>query len=185
MKTSMLPMIMSSHVEPKPKIRNTSIDKFAKEILADLPKLIEEHPEGVHISHMHEWFGEGAARILKACQYLKAHDLVELHQSASKAHYITPVAYIPGIPFPELTELQRKVALYISKTCKAQDATQLRTNYSQLSRILECSYGGLRTCLNRLVSLHYIYLSSPSKPGRQDQLVITLGQILVDHNLDH
>lgn len=171
------------HSSPS-KASRVSIETFAWEVYNDLPKLIEEHVTGVYISHMQEYYGESAARVMKACQILQERGKVVLAQAASNAHYIIPPDYVCPVPFIELTDLQRKLVLYLHRTCRFQHTRQMRTNYSQLARIMNCSYGGLHTCTARLVDLGYLIITEPSKAGKQNQLLITLTGPLLDPHLD-
>lgn len=162
-----------------------SLDTFAYEILADLPRLIEQNPTGVYFSALVDEYGESSARIMKACQVLVGKNLIHLEQAASKAHYIMPIDHKPTVPFIELTDLQRRLVLYLLDVAKQKDAKAIQTNYSQLARIIECSYGGLHTCINRLVALEYLAIEQQSAPGKQNQLILRLTENLLSKSALH
>lgn len=161
-------------------IARLTVDEYAQEIADDLEVLISDHPSGIYISHLQEYYGESISRTNKACQILVQRQVVTLHQAASKAHYIVPTGVELAVPLPELTALQRKLALYLVDICIKHATTRVRTNYSQLSREMHCSYGGLRACLRRLTDLQYLFIESPSLRGKQDEMILSLGQKLVD-----
>lgn len=162
-------------------ILRVSSQAFAEEIQRDLPTLIKEYPGGIYISNLQEMYGESYARTLKAVKMLDALHVITLHQAVSRAHYILPSQYISPIPFPELTALQRDFILYICQLCHKHQTIQVRTNYSELSRILECSYGGLKSCLERLAQLSYLIIIHPSRRGKQSELLIEISQPLKDY----
>lgn len=162
-------------------ILRVSSQAFAEEIQRDLPTLIKEYPGGIYISNLQEMYGESYARTLKAVKMLAVLNVITLHQAVSRAHYILPKDYIPTIPFPELTPLQRDFILYVANLCRKFQTSQVRTNYSELSRILECSYGGLKSCLERLATLQYLAIINPSHRGKQSDLLIEINQPIVDY----
>lgn len=157
--------------------------EFVQEIRDDLPKLIERFPLGIYMADLTSEYGETPARIGRACRILEEEGSIKMLHAASKANYILPQGYTPTIPFMNLTDLQRKLLMYLCKICKEHHTIQIKSNYSQLSRIMSCSYGGLHSCLNRLAALAYIVIDSESQRGRQDMLVVTIGKEMVDYNL--
>lgn len=170
---------MGTDIVPQSPKTTVSIPNFAWEIQQDLPELIRHHPTGVHVSHLHEYYGEPTARIMRAISYLVNKEKVTLHQAVNHSHYILPIGYVPATPHPELTDMQREVMDFIKNTCKAQNAKQLSTNYMQLARVLRRSAGGIRTCLARLEQLGYIQLQLNRLPGTQQTVLI----VPLDHNL--
>jgi hypothetical protein len=165
------------------KLLRVSVESFAHEIQGDLARLIAQNPTGIYFSALADEYGESTARILKACQVLANRQVISVHQAASKAHYILPNNYVVPVPFVELTELQRKLVLYLIKIGRVAKAVQ--TNYSQLARIMGCSYGGLHTCINRLVALEYLQIEQPSAPGKQNQLILRLTDTLLEKAANH
>ena len=154
---------------------------FAREISADLEDLMFQHPTGIYLSNLQDYYGESIARIQKAVDILEGQKSIVKKKSANNSYYILPAS--PDViertgakqKFAGLTVLQVSVVEFLEKECKRQQVTRLRTNYSQLTRILNCSYGGLKQCLQRLVSLEYLRIEEPSKRGKSDQMIIALG----------
>jgi len=165
------------------KLLRVSIEAFAHEIAGDLPRLIETNPTGIYFAALADEYGESTARIMKACQVLEGRRVLTVHQAASKAHYVLPTNYVVPVPFVELTELQRKLVLFLLKI--GQNSKLVQTNYSQLARMMNCSYGGLHTCINRLVALEYLTIEQQSAPGKQNQLVLRLTDTLLDKAANH
>lgn len=163
--------------------KRISIIDYCNEISNDLDELIKEFPYGISVSNLHEYYGESIARTMRAIHILSNQSLVTIHQSTTKAYYIVPTGFKFTVPFPELTELQRKLALYILQLCHKANTNRIQTDFSQLSRIMDCSYGGLRACIKRLTMLGYISLNSPSLRGKQTEMVIAMGKKLVDYKL--
>lgn len=166
------------------RLARLTVAEYAEEIAADLPTLMSEYPSGIYISHLQEYYGESVSRTHRACHILANNQVAALDRAASGAYYITPTGQPLSVPLPELTDLQRRLALFALKLCREHSTTRLRTNYSQLSRRLNCSYGGLRACLRRLSDLKYLSIESPSQRGKQDEMIIAIGQKLVDLHLD-
>lgn len=164
-----------------------SLEAFAHEILVDLPTLIVDHPAGVYFADLQEEYGESTARIMKACQLLASKEQLTIQQAASKAHYVLPKGYKPAVQFIELTELQRRLILFLIDLATKASTRSIQTNYSQLARIMLCSYGGLHTCINRLVALNYLEIVQQSAAGQQNQLILQLTDHLFEQiapNLD-
>lgn len=165
------------------KLLRVSVESFAHEIQGDLARLIVQNPTGIYFAALADEYGESTARILKACQVLESRQVITVHQAASKAHYILPIGYKVATPFVELTELQRRLVLFLLKI--GSQAKVVQTNYSQLARIMECSYGGLHTCINRLVALQYLTIEQHSAPGKQNQLILRLTDTLLEKAANH
>lgn len=149
-----------------------SAQEYAQEIADDLDKLLAEYPAGIYISHLQDYYGESIARTHKACRILEERKAVSLNRSASGAYYILPIGYNSGVDLPELTQLQRKLTLYLLNLCQKHNTQRVKTNYSQLSREMQCSYGGLRACIKRLADLTYLKVETPSLRGKQDKMII-------------
>jgi len=150
---------------------------YAEEVMEDLPKLIASYPTGVRITHLQAYYGETSSRTVKVMYMLAEQGRVHLGRTTSRAQYITPIGYEPPTKFPELTELQRKLLVYILDKCNSHipPASMIKTNYHQLSRIMNSSYGGMRACLKRLIELGYLHMTEQPKSGRQDGMVISIG----------
>lgn len=168
----------------KTSVAKVSVEQFAQELVQDLPKLIAEHPAGVYVHHLHEYYGESPARILRAASLLETSKHIRVEQAANNSHYIVPYDYHPKVQFVELTDLQRRTIEFIIATITEQRAKTLQTNYSQLARLMVCSSGGIRTCLYRLVQLEYLQILSPSKQGKQSELLLALGKKISHPDLD-
>lgn len=161
-----------------------AVADYAREIADDLTTLLQDYPAGIYISHLQEYYGESVSRTHRACHILRDAGVVRLDRAASGAYYIVPSGSPLPTVLPELTELQRKLAVYLTSLCRKYATVRVRTNYSQLTREMSCSYGGLRACLKRLTDLKYLSIESPSLRGKQDEMILALGQKLVDLNLD-
>lgn len=153
-----------------------SLEDYQREILSDLPQLIEQHPDGIYIADLVEWYGESVNRTIKACQNLSRENRLQLLQAASKAYYVLPNAYQPKEALLELTPLQRQLVMYVARLASRSTINQVKTNYSQLARVLNSSYGGLRACVNRLVALGYLEMHHPSERGKQDQMLLSVNR---------
>lgn len=161
-----------------------SVADYAQEIASDLLDLLKDYPAGIYISHLQEYYGESVSRTHRACHILRDNGVVRIDRAASGAYYIVPSGTPLPVVLPELTALQRKLAVYLTSLCRRHSTERVRTNYSQLTREMTCSYGGLRACLRRLTDLQYLSIESPSLRGKQDEMILALGKKLVDLNLD-
>lgn len=155
------------------------IENFAFEILGDLPDLMKEHPKGVMIQHLHAWYGDSPARILKAISILETKNRIRVYKATNNSSYILPSE--AGLPdeLGGLSDLQREACLLLRRICQDNKTTQVRTNYAQLARLLKCSATGIRTCIDRLVQLGYLVILEPSKHGKQSELLLQLGDKLL------
>lgn len=153
-----------------------SLDSFVEELEVDLDRLIMEHPAGIYMTHLQEEYGESSARIMKACRTLEQKGIIRLQQAASKAYFITPIGHKTDIPLLTLTELQRRLLLYLLLLgSKSKPPTsRIQSNYSQLARIIKCSTGGIHTCINRLSHLGYIRVVQQSTAGQQQPLILEI-----------
>lgn len=174
---SNLPMILPDREQTQERaVAKVPLTDFVDEVRQDLRVLIAEFPAGIYISHLVEWYGESASRCTRVCQILNEEKTVVIQQSASKAYYIIPAwQAIATVQYPELTLLQRQCVLLVQKLLDSDNAGQLRTNISQLARLLAASYGGVRACIIRLEKLGYLEVRTPSLRGRQDQMLLALG----------
>ena len=139
-----------------------SIESFAHELQNDIARLIDEYPNGIYYSVLADEYGESVARIVKAVQILIDRQHVEVRQAASNAYFIVPKGYVAPQPLIELTDLQRRLIYFLYMTAVKARNRLLTTNYSQLARIMSCSYGGLITAVNRLVVLEYLEIRQQS-----------------------
>lgn len=168
------------------KMLRVSIESFARELAGDLARLIKEHPQGVYFSALQEEYGESVLRIQKAASILEEKGLLTIHQAVSKAHYVLPKDYVAPEPLVELTALQRRLALRLVEIVREHGATNLvRTSYSQLSRMMECSYGGCLTSVNRLIALNYVEVVQQSQAGHQNQLILKVTTTLLERVDNH
>lgn len=160
------------------------IDNFAYEIRTDLQTLIASHPTGVSIADLHEFYGESPTRIQRAITILEGKGVISIHRAANHQHYILPNGYKIAQPLAELTDLQRRLCLLLHETCaKAKTSPptiRMTTNYAQLARLLSCSNGGVRTCLQRLEQLGYLHIVAYSQQGKQDGLILEMTSKLMD-----
>lgn len=151
-----------------------SIESFAVELHKDLQQLIDVHPTGIYLQHLQDMYGESPARINAATHILEEKGYVTKHRSISRAFYILPQNYTLPLPYPELTDLQRRLLLYLQDLCFQYNTFRVRTNYSQLANIQHCSHGGIKSCIHRLAQLHLLTIVSPSQRGKQSELVIQI-----------
>ncbi len=155
------------------------IENFAFEILGDLPTLMAEHPKGVMVQHLHSWYNESPTRIIKAISILEEKHHIRVYKAANNSSYILPLE--AGLPdeLGGLSDLQRAACQLLRKICAENKTTMVRTNYAQLARLLKCSATGIRTCIDRLVQLGYLVIVEPSKHGKQNELLLKLGDKLL------
>ena len=163
------------------KTERVPVLSFAREISTDLEDLMFQHPTGIYLSDLQAYYGESIARIQKAVDILEGQRSIVKKKSPSNSYYILPAS--PDViartgtkqKFAGLTELQMTVVEFFERECTRQQVVRLRTNYSQLTRILNCSYGGLKQCLKRLIDLGYLRIEEPPRRGKSDEMVIALG----------
>jgi hypothetical protein len=155
------------------------IQEFADEIAEDLPTLLEQNPGGIYFSELMSFYGETITRVTKAVSILETKGDITLHAAASRAQFIVPKGVGLTILFPELSVLQRRVAIYARTLASQKQVTKVETDYSQLCRIMHCSYGGLRACIKRLQELGYLNIEEQSQRGKQGCLVLSLHQKLL------
>lgn len=161
-----------------------TVQQFADEIKSDLQELITQYPDGIYYTHLMEYYGESISRVREACMILLHFGHIERHRNVSNAFFILPksteITPISNVALLQLTPLQRKLALFIARRCTEAGTSVLRTNCSQLSRVIDCSYGGLRACLDRLVALRFVYILSWGGRGKQDEMKIQVSSKLAD-----
>lgn len=159
-----------------------SMESFVYELRMDLPRLYREHPTGISMNALHEEYGESIPRILRATQILEEKGVITIGQAENKVHFILPAnkQLLPPIPYSTLTPLQRSLFQLLVKSALNN---RVRTNYTQLARILKCSQGGVRSSIDRLEHLHYLSLVEPVQPGKPS-LVLQLNpeKIVVNPN---
>lgn len=152
--------------------RTIGVETYAQEIADDLPALMCEYPVGIYLTNLQEYYGESSIRTAKACQILERRGVIRIFQAASKAYYILPAHVDPSTILAELTPQQRKVAQFMQQTARITENNRLRTDYTQLARILDCSYGGLQATIQKLVALGYLSIETPPKRGFIAAMVI-------------
>lgn len=155
--------------EPK-KLLRISIAAFANELFRDLPTLYKQHSEGVFLSVLVDYYGESIQRVTQAIKKLEERDRVKLRKAKSNAYYIIPYNS------PEITGLS-----VLQKDCfdLIEDMAHgrlLKTNYAHLSKALECSNGGIRSAVLRLVELQFVTIVQPGQRGLSNSLVLQINQ---------
>lgn len=153
-----------------------SMESFVYELRMDLPRLYAEHPTGITYHVLREEYGEPIPRIIRATQLLSDKGHIRIEQNASREHYILPVnAPHPRehIRYADLTDLQRRLFIVLSEARNPEN-NLVRTNYTQLARILNCSQGGVRSSLDRLTTLKYLHTHAAAIPGKQASLVLAI-----------
>lgn len=151
-----------------------SLRDLMAEIRRDLPDLFKENPNGLSIPYLSSWYGESTQRIMKAVKGLEEKEKLHVRQAANKTFYIVPWDYEDD-GMADLTELQRKLVRFVWLTIKNGQSDSLKTNYSQLSRLLKSSYGGMVLRVQRCVDLGYLTIDHPSLQGRADTLILRMG----------
>lgn len=157
---------------------------FAKEIKTDLPYLMHEYADGLYVMDLKAYYGETANRIHHALSVLVGEGEIELVKAPDKTYYIVCVG-TPPPPLIELTKMQRVIVRFVMDMCKKNNVTGIRTDYSQLARILNISSGGLRATMDKLHSLGYILIASPSKVGYLGSMTLRIGPKLEKAFEDH
>lgn len=155
-----------------------SVEAFAKEISDDLPELVKTYGV-IFYTNLAEYYGESINRIKSAIDILWNKNIVSVVRSSNNAFIIIPVSNekMRLATHPDLivlTPLQRSVVIKLVQACKKQNASLIQTNYSQLARVSNCSYGGLRACLQRLEELEYVAITAKGLRGKQDVMLIEL-----------
>lgn len=151
-----------------------SIQNFAREILSDLPTLMVDHPMGVTISDLYEYYKESEQRIARAILHLMEEDRIVRKRRVSGTYYITPKDYRLPRPHPELTHNQWKLLehLWELRPLKGDNVT---TNHSRLADHLGFSIGGVGAAMEKLISLEYVEQVHPySKDTRQIEYKILI-----------
>jgi MarR-like DNA-binding transcriptional regulator SgrR of sgrS sRNA len=146
---------------------------FLVELLEDLPNLFKEQPQGVTLTHLHEWFGESQQKLSRAVKQLSEERLLDLAIGPQNTILVFPKG--KSIPANEhkLTPLQDKLYKALRDAYTAKGAS-LHTNYAQLAKVCQASYGGTRAALQKLVQLQLIQVEHESERGKQDQLVLAV-----------
>lgn len=155
---------------------------FARELASDLDELARQYPNGIYYSHLSGYYGESVARVQKAVAILENQKVLTLYKSPNNAYYVLPTAPILRTGndlYAGLSDLQMRLVGLVERECLRQKVDRLKTNYSQLSRVLNCSYGGLKQCVKRLVDLEYIQILEPPKRGLGDEMIVALGKKMV------
>jgi len=159
------------------------LEEYANEILQDLPQLFKQYPAGIFTAQLQDFYGEPITRTLNACRKLASNGNVQLRRTAAGAYCMLPVG-VKMLPVWELSPLQLRLATLIRNICIREKTRYLKSNFSQLARQLNCSYGGVRACVFRLHELEYIVIKQPSKRGKQDMMLIQVLDKLLAQNLD-
>lgn len=159
------------------------VSDYAKEIITDLDDLIAEYPAGIYIAHLTDYYGETISRTLGAVRLLESQAVVKMSQAVSGAYFVLPIGYIPIVEMPELTEQQRALVIYILRLCQQNKTQLIQTNYGQLARIMQSSYGGLRMRIQRLIDLNYFEMVKEPQRGKQHEMLIKLGAKLYHYGV--
>jgi len=153
-----------------------SMESFVYELRQDLPRLYSEHPTGITFHAIREEYGETIPRIIRATQVLESKGHITIGQNASREHFMLPACALPPskiTPYADLTDLQRRLFTLLVDSRNPEN-NLVRTNYTQLARVLDCSQGGVRSSIDRLTTLKYLRTYSPAIPGKQASLVLEL-----------
>ena len=148
--------------------------EFVKELAEDLPQIVQQ--DGFpNISYLVEYYGETTARVKAACRELEHRGKVVIKRAVNNAYIIVPVSELVEVsPLLLLTPLQKDLLILFARLCQHRKTDTVVTNYSQLARVVKCSYGGLRICVTRLVELKYIEILTTAVRGKQDSMTIRI-----------
>jgi hypothetical protein len=138
-----------------------SAKQLVREIEGDLPQLLKGKPRGISMNELHTYYGEEQGK-------------VRVHVANNHTHYITSGDTPPLSVLDQLSNLQQDTVRYLYDLVKGSNIRKVRTNYTQLSRILACSATGIRNCIDRLQTLGFVRILHPSKHGKQDELLLEL-----------
>lgn len=155
-----------------PKSRTIPIQKFAEEIYHDLPSLYKQHPEGVLLSVLIDYYGESIQRVMHAVRRLETSSLIKFKKNQSGTYYVQPFS-APDVT--GLSSLQQECLNYVHDHGQAFTPTnnvQMFTNYTHLAVALHSSNGGVRNAVLRLAELNYLKIVDPGKRGIADTLIL-------------
>jgi hypothetical protein len=142
-----------------------SFDDFVEEMQSDLPKLWAKNTK-VSFKFLQEYYGETQARVGRAVYELHDRRFLELTNTKMTTALIVPsqqdtTKIAANKPFRgylnTFTSLQRHMLLALLQEChkgflsQSRPPYKVRTNYFQLARLLNCSYGGAVNSVDRLV----------------------------------
>jgi hypothetical protein len=153
-----------------------SLAVFVDELQEDLSRLTLEHPKGITYRVLKEEYGETMPRLLKATRVLEQNGIIRIYDAV--VPYILPATYEPisTRPYQDLSELQRKTFMLLAKSTSATNGWLVRTNYYQISRLVECSAGGARSTIERLQALQYVKVVQLPEQGQANSLVLEVAQ---------
>lgn len=143
-----------------------SFDSFVVELQGDLPKLWADNTK-VTFTFLQEYYGEKMARVGRAVYILQGRGFLSL--STPKGSLILVVPPLPTAAshadidkdqklldfLDAFTLLQRHILTAIYQECtrvpSPYRSNSIRTNFFQLARLVNCSYGGVVNSVERLV----------------------------------
>lgn len=144
-----------------------------REILEDLPDLYREHPTGVTLRDLNDWYGEANAKLAKVIQEMADLHLIDLRRGPQNTFILFPKGKGPQHEEIKLTPLQDHL-LGTLRIAYSEKARPLKTNYARLAQCCKSSYGGIRAAVQKLNDLRLITIEHQSERGHQDQLIITV-----------
>lgn len=144
------------------------------EIREDIPRLLELYPRGVSLLILVDYYGAPLERVKAAAQSLCTQGVLECYKTGTGAHIYAPAEVLQTLRWVDLSEVQRRVCELLLEQCNACGVTKVKTNFNQLRRILDVSYGGLRAAIEVLERREYIRLIGMTTRGSQKPLTIEL-----------
>ena len=156
------------------------LGKYAQEILEDLPELMENNPQGILISQFCDFYGETTSRTYRACRLLSEAGKITLFKTSSNAFRVLPFNETTPDALLRLSIRQRRLVKFFVELCEQKFSQRIKTDYSQLSRLTNCSYVGLRSNMVRLEQLGYIKIEISSVKGKQGGLIVVVQDHLMD-----
>lgn len=180
-KNRIYPKVVIRSIISKPvnTVVRITIESYALEIAADLEDLMYEYSNGILFTVLQAYYGESDIRTRKAVALLEKQNIVTIHKTVSGAFYLIPVGKEKDMIFPELTQSQRKLVLFILGQLEKYAVNAIITDYSQICRMLDSSYGGLRNRMDKLVKLGYLEITVKPSRGIQKSMVIQRGKKII------
>lgn len=131
-----------------------SIREFAREIIRDFPRLIEEQPEGLTTSFLSGYYGESLTRCMRVMSVVEAMGRAKKITLNNGSFVLVP----KGKEMTDvllLTDLQQRVLVSIRKICN-NPQNKASTNMQRLATLARASSSGVKHALNILEGKEYV-----------------------------
>lgn len=151
------------------------LSSYTRELGGEVSKLYLENPRGIPLSALMSYYGETYMRTLKACQLLSGQGKARLILTSSGSYLLFPKDVEPP-KYSDLSLQQAKLLQLLQTTAlKGTKGNRLvRTDYSELQRLIGASPNGLINSLKRLEKLGWVYILEKPKPGHQHAMLLTV-----------